>query len=205
MKTISTLVSLAAISAAFFVGVRAAPQVGQAAPDFSLTDINGNTHSLSDYRGRIVVVEWTNPECPFVRKHYEKSGNIPALQRSATADGVVWLTINSGHAGAQGDFDKIEADAWMKSTGAAATAYFRDRDGKVGRSYDARTTPHIFIVDPAGTLVYAGGIDDIRSADAGDIPKAKNYVQAALADLKAGRPVATPTSRPYGCGVHYGR
>ena len=204
MKTIFTLLQLTALSAALFIGAQAAPQIGQAAPDFSLTDVFGNKQSLSDYVGKIVVIEWTNPECPFVQKHYG-SGNIPALQRAATADGVIWLYINSGHTGAQGDYDKAQVDAWMKANHSAATAYFRDQDGKVGRLYDARTTPHIFIVDATGTLVYAGGIDDIRSSNQEDIPKAKNYVQAALADLKAGRPVATSTSRPYGCSVHYGK
>ena len=204
MKTIFTLLQLTALSAAFFIEALAAPQIGQAAPDFSLTDINGNKHSLSDYAGKTVVIEWTNPECPFVRKHYG-SGNIPALQRAATADGVVWLSINSGSPGSEGDYAPAQIEAWLKSNHSAATAYFRDQGGKVGRLYDARTTPHLFVVNAAGTLVYAGGIDDIRSADPDDIPRAKNYVQAALADLKAGRPVATPTSRPYGCGIHYGQ
>lgn len=203
MKT--TILKLAALSAALFVGAYAAPQVGQPAPDFALTDINGSRHSLSDYRGKTVVIEWVNPECPIVKKHYDHSGNIPATQKAATADGVVWLSINSGHAGAQGDFDKAQVDAWMKAQGVAATAYLRDQDGKVGKLYDARTTPHLFVVNSAGTLVYAGGIDDIRSADAEDIAKAKNYVKAALADLKAGQPVGTPTSKPYGCGVKYGK
>lgn len=205
MKTISTFVSLAALSAALFVSVQAAPQVGQTAPDFSLTDINGNPHSLSAYKGKTVVIEWVNPECPIVQKHYDKSGNIPAIQKNATADGVVWLQINSGHAGAQGDFDKAQVESWKKTNQVAATAYLRDQDGKVGKLYDARTTPHMFIVNPAGALVYAGGIDDIRSGDASDIAKANNYVKAALSDLKAGKPVGTPTSRPYGCGVKYGK
>ena len=204
MKTIITLLQMSVLSAAFFLGAHAAPQIGQVAPEFSLTDINGNRHSLSDYRGKTVVIEWVNPECPFVRKHY-RSGNIPALQKAATADGVIWLSINSGHPGAQGDYDKAQVEAWMKSNQVASTAYFRDPDGKVGKLYDARTTPHLFIVNSAGALVYAGGIDDVRSADVDDLAKANNYVKAALADLKAGNPVATPTSKPYGCGIHYGK
>ena len=205
MKTIITLIQLVIFSAALFVGVQAAPQIGQAAPDFTLTDQHGNRHSLSDYKGKTVVIEWTNPECPIVQKHYNKSGNIPALQKSATADGVVWLQINSGHAGAQGDYDGAQVDAWIKTNQVASTAYLRDQNGAVGKLYDARTTPHLFIVNAEGALVYAGGIDDIRSADPADIAKANNFVKAALADLKAGRPVGTPTSKSYGCGVHYGQ
>lgn len=186
-----------------FLGVQAAPRIGQAAPHFSLTDLNGKKLSLSDFKGKTVVLEWVNPECPFEQKHYDKSGNIPAIQKAASRDGVVWLSINSGHPGAQGDFDQPNVEAWMKRNNAINTAYFRDQDGTVGRLYDARTTPHIFIVNAAGALVYAGGIDDIRSAKPADIAKANNYVKAALADLKAGNPVATPTSQPYGCGVHY--
>jgi peroxiredoxin len=203
MKTIKSLLSLAALSAALFVGVQAAPQIGQAAPDFTLTDINGTAHTLSAFKGKTVVLEWVNAECPFVQKHYDKSGNIPALQKAATADGVVWLAINSGSPGAQGDFNKTQVEAWMKAQQVAVTAYFRDQDGKVGKLYDARTTPHMFVINSEGTLVYAGGIDDIRSANAGDIAKATNYVKAALADLKAGRPVAKATSTPYGCSVKY--
>ena len=205
MKTILTLLQMAVLSAALFVGAQAAPQVGQAAPDFTLTDHHGNRHSLADYKGKTVVIEWVNPECPIVQKHYNKSGNIPAIQQAATTEGVVWLQINSGHSGSEGDYDSAQIDAWMKTNQVASTAYLRDPDGKVGRLYDARTTPHLFIVNAEGSLVYAGGIDDIRSGDAADIAKAKNYVKAALADLKAGQPVGTPTSKPYGCGVKYGK
>ena len=204
MKTIISLLQMAALSAALFVGIQAAPQIGQAAPDFSLVDQHGNRQALAAFQGKTVVIEWTNPECPFVKKHYDKSGNLPAIQQAATADGVVWLQINSGHSGAQGDFDNGQVDAWMKINHVASTAYLRDQDGKVGKLYDARTTPHLFVVNAEGVLVYAGGIDDIRSADPADIAKAKNHVKAALADLKAGKPVGTPTSKPYGCGVHYG-
>jgi len=149
------------------------------------------------------VLEWVNPECPVVIKHYEKSGNMPATQKVAQEQGVIWLAINSGHPGAQGDFDKAQVEAWSKKNGAAQTAYFRDQDGKVGKLYDARTTPHMFIINAEGVLVYAGGIDSIQGGNPDDIAKATNYVKAALADLQAGRPVATPTSRPYGCSVKY--
>jgi peroxiredoxin len=203
MKRITSLLTIAAASVALFASAHAAPQIGQAAPDFTLTDINGNKHSLSEFKGKTVVIEWVNPECPFVVKHYG-SGNMPGTQKAAEADGAVWLSVNSAHPGAQGDYDKAQVDAWMKKTGATPTAYFRDQSGSVGKLYDARTTPHIFIVDPQGKLVYAGGIDDIASTKTEDLARANNYVKAALADLKAGKPVKTPTSKPYGCSVKYG-
>lgn len=192
-----------ALGAAFSIGQAAAPEVGRAAPDFTLTDINGNKHSLADFRGKTVVLEWVNPECPIVMKHYDKSGNLPKIQRAAAADGVVWLQINSGHPGAQGDYEPAKVADWQKRQGSVATAYFRDQDGKVGRLYDARTTPHMFVIDGGGTLAYAGGIDSIRSGNAADISKAENYVTAALADLKSGQPVRTKSAQPYGCGVKY--
>lgn len=203
MKRMSKFLSLAAALCALAVGLNAAPVVGQPAPDFTLTDLNGQSHTLSSFKGKTVVLEWVNPECPFVVKHYEKSGNMPATQKAALGQGVVWLSINSGHPGAQGDFDKAKVEAWMNKNGAASTAYFRDQDGKVGKLYDARTTPHMFVINPEGVLVYAGGIDDIRSANPDDIAKATNYVKAALADLAAGRAVQTSSSRPYGCSVKY--
>jgi hypothetical protein len=203
MKPIIQFLLAGAASAALGLALQAAPAVGQTAPDFSLTDLNGQNHSLSAYKGRTVVLEWVNPECPFVKKHYDGSGNMPGTQQAALADGAVWLTINSGHAGAQGDFSPPEVAAWSKKTGATPTAYLRDPEGKVGKLYDARHTPTLFIVNAEGTLVYAGGIDDISSANVGDIARANNYVKAALADLKAGRPVAKPVTRAYGCNVKY--
>jgi cytochrome oxidase Cu insertion factor (SCO1/SenC/PrrC family) len=204
MKAMIRFLLGGAAAIALLVGVApAAPAVGQAAPGFTLTDINGQKHSLADYKGKTVVLEWVNPECPFVQKHYQGSGNLPATQKAAIAGGAVWLSINSGHPGSEGDYGTAEVQAWQKKTGAAATAYLRDQDGKVGKLYDARHTPTLYIIDPAGTLVYAGGIDSINSADAGDIPKATNYVKAALADLKAGRPVANASTRAYGCSVKY--
>jgi hypothetical protein len=176
--------------------------VGRPAPDFSLTDINGQVRRLSDYRGKTVVLEWTNPECPIVQKHY-RSGNMPALQKAATADGVVWLSINSGHPGAEGDYAPAQVQDWLASTGAKPTAYMRDQDGTVGHLYGAKATPHMFVIAGDGTLVYAGAIDSIPSADQADIAQATNYVRAALGALKAGRPVAVATSRAYGCSVKY--
>lgn len=203
MKSFTQLLLAGAALAALGLAVQAAPIVGKTAPDFALTDLNNQPHSLSAYKGRIVVLEWVNPECPFVRKHYDGSGNIPATQKAATADGAVWLTINSGHAGAQGDFSADEVAAWTKKTGAVPTAYLRDQDGKVGKLYDARHTPTLFIINPEGTLVYAGGIDDIGSANPADIARANNYVKAAFADLKAGKPVAKSVTRAYGCNIKY--
>ena len=196
------LIAGIACLAAINIGLAATAEVGKAAPDFSLTDITGTRHSLSDYRGKTVVLEWVNPDCPFVKKHYDKSGNLPRTSATAMADGVVWLQINSGHPGAEGDYDNAAAARWQKQHGVNAP-YFRDQDGKVGQLYDARTTPHMYVIDGRGTLVYAGGIDSIRSSKPADIAKATNYVAAALADLKAGQPVRTKNSQPYGCSVKY--
>lgn len=203
MKPVTHILLAGAASLALFAAGHAAPAVGQAAPDFTVADINGQTHRLSDYKGKTVVLEWVNPECPIVMKHYDKSGNLPATQREAVADGAVWLAINSGHAGAQGDYDAPQVAAWSRKNGAAYTAYLRDQSGKVGRLYDARHTPTLFIINPEGTLVYAGGIDDISSGNPADIARANNYVKAAFADLKAGKPVAKAVTRAYGCNVKY--
>jgi cytochrome oxidase Cu insertion factor (SCO1/SenC/PrrC family) len=199
------LLSLLAVLSAAVVTAIAAPEVGKPAPDFTLTDIKGQSHSLSSFKGKTVVLEWVNPECPFVVKHYEKSGNMPKTQKAALADGVIWLQINSGHAGAQGDFAPDKVAAWMSKTGAASTAYFRDSDGKVGNLYKARTTPHMYIIDPQGVLRYAGAIDSIRSSNADDIAKATNYVTTALGELKAGKEVTNKSTTPYGCSVKYGK
>lgn len=194
---------LAAVTAALFAVTVQAAAVGDAAPDFTLTDIDGGTHSLASFKGKIVVLEWVNPECPFVKKHYEKSGNIPALQKAAKAEGVVWLSINSAAPGKQGDYDAAKVAAWRDKTGAAPTAYLRDTDGKVGKAYDAKTTPHIFVITPEGKLAYAGAIDSIKSADEADIAKAENYVTPAITAVKNNVPVAKSTSQPYGCSVKY--
>ncbi len=203
MNTLRKILIAGTCSLAALGNGHAADAVGQAAPDFTLTDISGQQRALSDFKGKIVVLEWVNPECPFVVKHYDKSGNIPKTQQAATADGVVWLQINSAHPGAQGDYDSAQAADWQKRHAVAATAYFRDQAGKVGKLYDARTIPQLYVIDGGGTLVYAGGIDDIRSSKVADIAKANNLVHAALADLKAGRAVRTARSQPYGCAVKY--
>ncbi len=201
-KSMLSLV-VALMAAAFVLSAGAAVTIGSPAPEFTLSDITGKTHSLSEFRGKTVVLEWHNPECPIVRKHYE-SGNIPATQRAAESDGVVWLTINSGAHGRQGgDYSGEQLQNYLKRLNAAPTAYLRDPDGKVGRLYGAKTTPHIFIIGADGILRYNGAIDSIRSSDPSDIKRATNYVAAALEDIKTGRAMRTATSQPYGCAVKY--
>lgn len=176
--------------------------VGQPAPAFSVTDTAGKAVSLADYRGKTVVLEWVNPGCPYVRKHYD-SANMQATQKGAAGQGVVWLAVNSTHP-SHYDYKKpADMAAWMKSQNAAATTTLMDSEGKIGRAYGARTTPHMYIVDAKGTLVYAGGIDDKPSASQSDIKTARNHVNAALADIAAGKPVAQAATRPYGCSVKY--
>lgn len=177
--------------------------VGEAAPDFSLTDSNGKTQTLSQYKGKVVVLEWNNPECPFVGKHYG-GGNMQKQQADATAAGVVWLTINSGAAGKQGNLDAAGANAYIAKVGAKQTAYLFDPAGTAGRLYGARTTPHMYVIDAQGVLRYMGGIDSIASTDKEDLAKATQFVPQVLAELKAGKNVSVTTSQPYGCSVKYG-
>ena len=180
----------------------AAAVVGQPAPAFTATDSNGRTVSLSDFKGKPVVLEWTNAECPFVQKYYS-GGDMQKLQAQARKDGAVWLTINSGAPGKQGHVTGAEANAKIRQQGTQSTAYLLDAGGTIGQAYGARTTPHMFVVAPDGTLAYAGGIDSIPSANPADIAKADPLVKLALADVKAGKAVGTPTSKPYGCSVKY--
>lgn len=180
----------------------AAPAIGQPAPAFTAKDGDGKTRSLSEFKGKTVVLEWTNAGCPYVQKHYN-SGNMQGLQKSAAKDGVVWLTLVSSAPGKQGYVSPAEAKAWKSSSGAGSTALLLDPAGQVGKAYDARTTPHMYVVDKTGKLVYMGGIDDKPVADPSSLKGAKNYVTAALSDVKAGRAVATPVSKPYGCSVKY--
>ena len=180
----------------------AAPAIGQPAPAFSTTDADGRTRSLADFKGKTVVLEWTNDGCPYVKKHYN-SGSMQRLQKSASADGVVWLTVVSSAPGAQGYLTPQAAKGWKAEHGAGSTALLLDPSGKVGKAYDARTTPHMYVVDKTGKLVYMGGIDDKPVTDPASLKGATNYVAAALADLKAGRPVATPVTKSYGCSVKY--
>jgi peroxiredoxin len=180
----------------------AAAAVGQAVPDFTLADVRGAKHSLSSYKGRYVVLEWVNYDCPFVKKHYE-SGNLPRLQRTYTGKGVAWLTINSSAPGKQGHFGAAEIESRSKAHAAAFSAYLLDSDGTVGRAFGAKTTPHMYVVDPAGRLIYAGGIDDKPSTDPADLASARNFVSAALDEALAGKPVSVATSPPYGCSIKY--
>jgi hypothetical protein len=180
----------------------AAAKVDQPAPAFKLVDSTGKTRSLADFAGKTVVLEWTNHECPFVRKHYG-SGNMQAQQRDATSKGVVWLSINSSALGNQGHVDGATAESIRSKARAVQTAYLLDPDGTVGRTYGAKTTPHMYVIDPKGVLRYAGGIDSIPSADTADIAKATQYVPQVLAELAAGKPVGIKVTRPYGCSVKY--
>jgi peroxiredoxin len=192
-----------ALAAALFSASASAVTIGAAAPDFTLTDSNGKTQTLAQYKGKTVVLEWNNPGCPFVHKHYE-SGNIPKQQATATAAGVIWLTLNSSADGKQGHGDGAAANAFLAQYNAKPSAYLLDPNGKVGRLYGAKTTPHLFVIDQTGMLRYMGGIDSIKSTDQDDIAKATQYVPQALNELAAGKPVSVPTSEPYGCGVKYG-
>ena len=180
----------------------AAVETGSPAPDFSLVDTQGNGHSLSDFKGKFVVLEWTNHLCPFVVKHYS-SGNMQSLQEQLTTDGVVWLQIVSSAEGKQGHVSPEEGEALRESQDVHSTAMLLDTEGTVGKAYDARTTPHMYLIDPEGTLVYQGAIDSIRSTAVADIPKAENYLLSAYKQVKAGEPVAKGTTQPYGCSVKY--
>jgi peroxiredoxin len=181
----------------------AAPEIGRPAPDFELTDTAGNAHRLSDFAGRKVVLEWTNHECPFVVKHYG-SGNMQKQQRKARDEhDAIWLTIISSKPGAQGHVSPETADELTASRNASPTAVLLDESGDVGRAYAARVTPHMYIIDEDGALVYMGGIDSNPSADPADIPEATQYVTAALDELAAGRAVSEAVTRPYGCTIKY--
>jgi len=201
-RAVPGLAALVLAAAAIPATARAAAVVGQPAPDFTLVDSHGARHTLSALKGKTVVLEWVNFECPFVGKHYG-SGNMQALQKEYTGQGVVWLSINSSAEGKQGHFAPDEINARMKERGAAPTAYLIDTDGTVGRAYGAKTTPHMFVIDARGTVAYAGGIDDTPSTDQADVKTAKNFVRSALDEVLAGKPVTTASSAPYGCSVKY--
>ena len=181
---------------------QSAAVVGKPAPEFTLKDSSGQSHALSTLRGKYVVLEWVNFGCPFVQKHYG-SGNMQKLQKAYTGKGVVWLSVNSSATGKQGYYPAAELAAVLKEKGAAPTAYLLDTGGKAGRLYGARTTPHMFVIDPKGTLVYAGGIDDIRSTNPADVKTAKNYVRAAMGELLAGKSISNASTQPYGCSIKY--
>jgi peroxiredoxin len=193
------LLALAVASLAT-VAIANAP-AGKPAPTFTVTDLAGKTVNLADYKGKTVVLEWTNFGCPFVQKHYQ-SGNMQALQKKYGND-VVWLAVNSTNKDSSDWTAAPLLTAQLKQFGAAPAAYLVDEPGKVGMAYGAKTTPHMFIIDPSGTVVYNGAIDDKRSTNVADVKGAKNYVVAALDEMKAGKPVSTATTSPYGCTVKY--
>lgn len=193
---------LLSIITAFSLSVHANVSVGKAAPGFTGVDSNGNKHSLSDFKGKTVVLEWTNHDCPYVIKHYN-SGNMQQLQQNATGNGVVWLSIISSSPGKQGHVSGKQANELTRSRNAAPTAVILDETSEIGRLYGAKTTPHMYIIDKTGQLVYMGGIDSIPSSNENDIAKAKNYVTAALDAMAAGKPIADSVTRPYGCSVKY--
>ncbi|MGA7242534.1 MAG: redoxin domain-containing protein [Terracidiphilus sp.] len=176
--------------------------VNAPAPDFTSTDSKGQTHALDQYRGKYVVLEWHNQGCPFTRKHYV-SGNMQALQKEWTGKGVVWFTVISSAPGAQGYVTAAQENDYLAKMHAAPTAALLDPDGKLGRLYDAKTTPDMFIIDPQGKLIYAGAIDNRPTPEVGDIQGADNYVSDALSAAMSGKPVATPYTRAYGCSVKY--
>jgi peroxiredoxin len=201
MKRFASLMAVASFALGATLA-QAAVSVGQAAPDFKVTDTAGKQHSLSAYKGKFVVLEWVNPGCPFVQKHYD-TANMQSTQKAAEAKGVVWLTVSSTAPDA-GDYKKPAAlAAWIKEKGAVPTATLMDDDGKVGKAYGARTTPHMYVVDPQGKLVYAGAIDSKATARKDDVKTATNYVTAALDESLAGKAVSKATSEPYGCSIKY--
>ena len=198
----------AAVGVALFCGMSAAASAevhtGEPAPDFKLSDTEGSWHSLSNYRGQFVVLEWFNPECPFVQKHYG-SGNMQELQEDAEDEDVIWFTINSSALGKQGHLTAETGRAVIEAEDAEPTALLLDPEGVVGRLYGAKTTPHMFIIDPEGVLIYQGAIDDRPTANPADIKGAVNYVQLALDQALGGEPVEAAETQPYGCSVKYGK
>ena len=193
------LLSVLALAAG---SAHATAAVGQPAPDFTLKDATGKTVKLSDFKGKHVVLEWTNPGCPFVQKHYN-SGNMPATQKDAMGKGVVWLAINSTEKASYDYLEPAKLVAWKQERKSTPSAILMDEEGTVGRAYGARTTPHMYIVNPQGQLIYAGGIDSIPSSSAADIPKATNYIKTGVAEALAGKPLTASTTRPYGCSIKY--
>lgn len=187
---------------ALAASVYASPQVGKPAPNFTLKDLSGQSHELSDFKGKYVVLEWVNFGCPFVKKHYG-SKNMQKLQKEFVDKGVVWLSICSSAPGKQGNETPDAAKSDLAEFGSAATAYLDDEDGTVGKLYQAKTTPDMFVVNPEGVLIYAGAIDDKPTPDPSTVAGANNYVRAALEEATAGKAVSVPSTKPYGCSVKY--
>ena len=208
MKRILIPAAVVAVAAAFLLVNFSTPmaageaKVGNAAPDFTLADTNGNSVTLSDYNGKYVVLEWINYDCPFVAKHYDAK-NMQGLQDKYREQGVVWLAVNSSAEGKQGQFSNEEIHKRLKKHASTVDAYLLDGNGEVGRTYGATHTPHMYIINPEGTLIYMGAIDSINSANIADIPKADNYVVMALDAAFAGNEVPVEMTRAYGCTVKY--
>ncbi len=203
MKTLRLLsVALLAACGTLFAAAAERPELGKPAPDFTLTDTQGKAHALSSFKGKVVILEWINHGCPFVVKHYA-TGNMQKTQQAAAAAGAVWLSICSSAPGKQGHLSAADWNKTNTEKGAAPTAVLLDEKGTVGKLYHATNTPQMFVINAEGIVVYSGAIDSVPSAKGEDVPKATNYISAALADLKAGRPVATPVTKPYGCSVKY--
>jgi peroxiredoxin len=198
-KTFLTILSSLVATTVFALD---APPVGSAGPDFSLTDAKGNTHSLSQYKGKTVVLEWFNPECPFVKKHYG-SGNMQKLQQEYTGKGVVWLTIDSNAPGTEGNLTAEQAEKILTAWKTHQTALLLDPEGKAGRAYGAKNTPNMVIINPEGKIAYEGAIDSKATPNPADIPNSTNYVKAALDESLTGKPVTTSQTKPYGCSVKY--
>lgn len=201
-KSVLTVTLLALFVAAFAPLASAKAKVGAMAPEFNVVDMNGKSQKLPDFSGKYVVLEWLNYGCPFVGKQYG-SGNMQSLQKEWTSRNVVWLSVISSAPGQQGHTESDKAKADYKSKGSHATTVLLDQNGIVGKAYGAATTPHMFIIDPTGKLIYNGAIDDKPTTDLADIKTAKNYVSAALTEAMAGKAISTPTSQPYGCSVKY--
>ncbi|MES2511668.1 MAG: thioredoxin family protein [Pseudomonadota bacterium] len=204
-RVFSASLAAAPFTAPFLGSAHAAATVGQAAPDFSAVDTAGKTHKLSDFKGKLVVLEWTNPGCPFVRKHYSgnQNGNMQSLQKEFTARGVVWLAVNSTETDSYDYLAPAKLAGWVNEKQARPTAVLMDESGRIGQLYGAKTTPHMYIVNPQGQLVYAGGIDSIASSRVDDIKTATNFVRQGLEESLAGKPVSVAVSRAYGCSVKY--
>ena len=200
--TITFLAAMALLLAVGCKKVQAKAKVSAKAPDFTLPDTYAKQHKLSDYRGKFVVLEWLNHDCPFVKKHYN-GGNMQSLQKEFTAKGVIWLSINSSAKGKEGNYPSDKANQMTKAKKASPTAVLIDESGAVGRLYGAKTTPHMFVINPEGVLVYQGAIDSINSTDMRDIPKAENYVYAALNSSMQGKSIAKASTSAYGCSVKY--
>lgn len=197
MKILSALFAVA-----LAVSASANPEIGKPAPDFTLPDLSGKKHELSNYKGKYVVLEWVNFGCPFVKKHYG-SHNMQNLQKEFSDKGVVWLSICSSALGKQGNESAESAEKGISQFGWAASAYLVDENGKVGKLYNAKTTPEMFVVDPKGTLIYEGAIDDKPTPNPAAIEGSNNYVKAALNESTAGKSVTIPSTKPYGCSVKY--